>query len=208
MAQTSTRKKSSVGDGTRRRSSRSTRASASSSGSRSTRNRQSRNGRGANGRKSGASRSGRSRAPSTSGRKRSSASSSSQGPADAVKQIGSKGKEAVAEGAHTGGKAISSAAGKVKWPAVAGGAALAGLAGGVALGAQRNSGRKILGMRVGQGRGEAGKNLADTSKNIGKFSENVGQFAAEMRKTREAIESGSKHSSPIEVVLRALTARR
>jgi hypothetical protein len=91
---------------------------------------------------------------------------------------------------------------------VAGGAALAGLAGGVALGAQRNSGRKILGMRVGQGRGEAGKNLADTSKNIGKFSENVGQFAAEMRKTREAIESGSKHSSPIEVVLRALTARR
>lgn len=207
MAQTSTRKKSSVGDGTRRRSSRSTRASASSSGSRSTRNRQSRNGSGANGRKSGASRSGRSRA-STSGRKRSSASSNSQGPAGAVKQIGSKGKEAVAEGAHTGGKAISSAAAKVKWPAVAGGAALAGLAGGVALGAQRNSGRKILGMRVGQGRGEAGKNLADTSKNIGKFSENVGQFAAEMRKTREAIESGSKHSSPIEVVLRALTARR
>lgn len=206
MAQTSTRKKSSVGDGTRRR--RSTRASASSSGSRSsTRNRQSRNGRGANGRKSGASRSGRSHS-NTSGRRRSSASSRSQGPADAVKQIGSKGKEAVAEGAHTGGKAISSAAAKVKWPAVAGGAALAGLAGGVALGAQRNSGRKILGMRVGQGRGEAGKNLADTSKNIGKFSENVGQFAAEMRKTREAIETGSKHSSPIEVALRALTARR
>lgn len=205
MAQTSTRKKSSVGNGTKGRSSRSTRASVSSSGSRSTRNRQSRNGRGANGRKSGASRSGRSRA-STSGRRRSSASSSSQGPVDAVKQIGSKGREAVAESAHTGGKAISSAAGKVKWPAVAGGAALAGLAGGIALGAHGNSGRKILGMRVG--RGEAGKNLADTSKNIGKFSENVGQFAAEMRKTREAIESGSKHSSPIEVALRALTARR
>ena len=33
-------------------------------------------------------------------------------------------------------------------------------------------------------------------------------FAAEMRKTREAFESGSKHGSPIEVVLRALTARR
>ena len=76
------------------------------------------------------------------------------------------------------------------------------------MGAHGNSGRKILGMRVGPGRGEAGKNLADTSKNIGKFSENVGQFAAEMRKTREAIESGSKHSSPIEVLLRALTARR
>jgi hypothetical protein len=44
MAQTSTRKKSSVGGGTRRRSNRSTRGSASSSGSRSTRNRQSRTG--------------------------------------------------------------------------------------------------------------------------------------------------------------------
>jgi len=76
------------------------------------------------------------------------------------------------------------------------------------LGAKRNSGRTIMGMRIGQGHGDAGKNLADTSKNIGKFSENVGQFAAEMRKTREAIESGSKHRSPIEVVLRALTARR
>ena len=75
------------------------------------------------------------------------------------------------------------------------------------MGAKHNSGGKVLGMRVGKGR-EAGKNLAETSRNIGKFSENVGQFAAEVRKTREAIEDGSKHSSPIEVVLRALTARR
>lgn len=138
--------------------------------------------------------------------KRSSANSSSGGPA--VKQIASKGKDAVAEGTHGGAKAISSAADKVKWPAVAGGAALAGLAGGVALGAKRYSGRKVLGMRVGNGSGGAGKNLAEASKNVGRFSDNVGQFAAEIRKTREAIENGSKHSSPIEVVLRALTARR
>lgn len=206
MAQTSTRRKPSVGAGTRGRSSRSARASASSSGSSSTRNRQSRNGRGSNGRRSVASRSGRSRA-ATSPRKRRSPSSSSSGPADAVKEIGSRGKDTVAEGAHIGGKAISSVADKVKWPVVASGAALAGVAGGLALGAKHNSGGKVLGMRVGKGR-EAGKNLAETSRNIGKFSENVGQFAAEVRKTREAIEDGSKHSSPIEVVLRALTARR
>ncbi len=103
---------------------------------------------------------------------------------------------------------ISSAAGKVKWPAVAGGAALAGLAGGVALGAKRHSGHKVLGMRVGSGSGKAGRNLAEAGRNVGRFSENVGQFAAEVRKTREAIENGSKHSSPIEMVLRALTARR
>lgn len=207
MAQTSTRKKSSGGAGTRGRSSGSTRASSSSRGSSSTRNRQSRNGASANRRKSGASRSGRSRANASS-RKRSSANSSSGGPADAVKQIASRGKNAVAEGADSSGKAISSAADKAKWPAVAGGAALAGLAGGLALGAKRNSGRKVLGMRVGKGGGKAGKKLAEASKNAGRFSENVGQFAVEMRKTREAIENGSKHSSPIEVVLRALTARR
>src|SRR5215207_882508 len=84
---------------------------------------------------------------------RPSANSSSNSPADAVKQIGSKGKDAVAEGAHTSGKAISSAARKVKWPAVAGGGALAGLAGGLALAAKRNSRRKVLGMRVGNGAG-------------------------------------------------------
>jgi hypothetical protein len=91
---------------------------------------------------------------------------------------------------------------------VAGGGALAGLAGGLALAAKRNSRRKVLGMRVGNGAGKAGKDLAEASKNFGKFSENLGQFATEVRKTREAIENGSKHSSPIEVVLRALTARR
>jgi hypothetical protein len=181
MAQTSTRKKSSASGGTRGRSSGSTRASASSRGSNSTRKRQG---------------------------KRPSTKSSSNRPTDAVQQIGSKGKDAVAEGARSSGKAISSAAGKVKLPAVAGGAALAGLAGGLALAAKRNSPRKVLGMRVGNSAGKAGKDLAEASKNFGKISENLGQFATEVRKTREAIENGSKHSSPIEVVLRALTARR
>ena len=205
MAQTSTTKKSSVGNGTRGRSGRSSgllsrarRIEVDAESSVTQRKRSERP-------KVGASRA--SVARERQRRKRSSANSSSQGPRTPSSRSVRKAKSR-RRGAHTGGKAISSAAAKVKWPAVAGGAALAGLAGGVALGAQRNSGRKILGMRVGQGRGEAGKNLADTSKNIGKFSENVGQFAAEMRKTREAIESGSKHSSPIEVVLRALTARR
>ena len=81
-----------------------------------------------------------------------------------------------------------------------------GLAGGVALGAKRSTSSKILGMRIGHGK--ASKNLADASKNVGRFGENLGQFAAEMQKTREAIDNGSKGRSPIEVVLRALTARR
>jgi hypothetical protein len=181
MAQTRTRTNSQARRRTTSRSNGSSRSGASSRGSSgSTRNRQSRN------RNSGTRRK----------------------PSPSVKQIASKGKDAVAEGAQTGGNAISTAAGKVKGPAIAGGAALAGLAGGIAFGARRNSGRKVLGMRVGNGVDKAGKNLVDASKNIGRFSENLGAIAAEMRMAREAIDNGSKHRSPIEVVLQGLTARR
>ena len=96
----------------------------------------------------------------------------------------------------------------MKGPALAGGAALAGLAGGMALQSKRDSGSKILGLRVGTGAGEMGRSLADAGTMVGRVSENLGEFAAEMRKTREAIESGGKHRSPVEVLLQALTARR
>jgi hypothetical protein len=125
---------------------------------------------------------------------------------DAVSKTASKGKNAVSDTAETGARAVATAADKVKWPAVAGGAALAGLAGGVALGAKRTSGGKRLGIH-GHG-GGTGKSLLRASENLGRVSENVGQFAAEVRRTRETIEEGSKHRSPIEVLLRALTARR
>ncbi len=134
--------------------------------------------------------------------------SAATAPADSVKQFASKGKNAVAEGAQSGGKAISTVAGKVKGPALAAGAALAGVAGGMAVQSKRDSGRKVLGMRLGNGVGKTGKNLADAGQSVGRFTENLGEFAAEMRKTREAIDNRAKHRSPIEVVLQALTARR
>lgn len=97
----------------------------------------------------------------------------------------------------------------MKGPALAaGGAALAGLAGGMAVQSKRDSGRKILGMRLGNSVGKAGKDLADAGQSVGRFTENLGEFAAEMRKTREAIDNRAKHRSPVEVVLQALTARR
>jgi hypothetical protein len=103
---------------------------------------------------------------------------------------------------------VSSVASKVKVPALAGGAALAGLAGGMAMQSKRDSKRKVLGIPVGNGAGDVGKNLADAGQSVGRVSENLGQFAAEMRKTREAIDSRAKHRSPVEVLLQALTARR
>lgn len=200
MAQTSTRRKA---------SSASTRSRQSGNGRRSpsTTRRTSSNGR----RTSSTTR------RSSSNRSRASSSSAPR-PARAVKQVAAKGKDAVSETAskgkdavsdtaQTGGKAIATAADKVKWPAVAGGAALAGLAGGVALGAKRTSDGKSLGVHLGNG-GGAGKRLLRATENLGRVSENVGQFAGEVRRTRETIEEGSKHRSPIEVLLRALTARR
>lgn len=160
--------------------------------------------------------SGRSAAPrsSSSARSRQRRNGSSgarnrqSGQTGSVKQLASKSKDAVAEGTQRGGKAISTVAGKVKGPALAAGAALAGVAGGMALQSKRDSGRKALGPRVGKGMGDAGRNLADAAQGAGRFTENLGAFAAEMRKTREAIDDRSKHRSPIEVVLQALTARR
>jgi hypothetical protein len=179
MAQTSTRKSPQARRRTTRRSNGSGRSAASSRRSSSTRSRQ-----------------------------RGNRSSGATGRAASVKEFASKGKSAVAEGAQNGGKAVSTVAGKMKGPAFAAGAALAGVAGGMALQSKRDSGRKLLGVPVRKGVGDVGRNLADAGQSVGRFTENLGAFAAEMRKTREAIDDRSKHRSPIEVVLQALTARR
>lgn len=207
MAQTSTRRNSQARRKTTGRSNGSGRSAASTRGSSSTRNRQQRNGRSsAKSRSSGAARS--SSQTTNRSRRQPRRSGGTAGP-DSVKQFASKGKDAVAEGVQSGGKTISTVAGKVKGPALAaGGAALAGLAGGMAVQSKRDSGRKILGMRLGNSVGKAGKDLADAGQSVGRFSENLGEFAAEMRKTREAIDNRAKHRSPVEVVLQALTARR
>jgi hypothetical protein len=207
MAQTSARKNSQARRKTTGRSNGSGRSAASTRGSNSTRNRQQRNGRSsAKSRSSGAA---RSSSQTTNRSRRQPRRSGATAGTDSVKQFASKGKDAVAEGVQSSGKTISTVAGKVKGPALAaGGAALAGLAGGIAVQSKRHSGRKILGMRVGNGVGKAGKNLADAGQSVGRFSENLGEFATEMRKTREAIDNRAKHRSPVEVLLQALTARR
>jgi hypothetical protein len=206
MAQTSTRRNSQARRRTTGRSNGSGRSAASTRGSSSKRNRQQRNGSsGAKSRSSGAARS----SSRTSARsRRQPRRSGAIARADSVKQVASKGKNAVAEGAQSAGKGISTVAGKMKGPALATGAALAGLAGGMAMQSRRDSGRKVKGMRLGNGVGKAGKNVADAGRSVGRATENLGEFAAEMRKTREAIDNRAKHRSPIEVLLQGLTARR
>jgi len=99
-------------------------------------------------------------------------------------------------------------ASKLKTPAIAGGAAVAGLAGGLAL-AGRGSRKKLLGVPLptAMGTQATSRNLAEAAKQIGSFGERIGELAAEVRMVREG--AAQDHGrSPIEVVLQGLTSRR
>lgn len=100
---------------------------------------------------------------------------------------------------------------KATIPLVAGGAALAGTVGGVLIGASR-SGGKILGVSLPQPKRVQLKmdsgDLARAARQVGRFGENVGELTAELKRARQGLAGDNKHSSPIEVLLRGLTARR
>jgi hypothetical protein len=89
--------------------------------------------------------------------------------------------------------AVSTAAGRAKVPLIASGAALAGAAGGAALGARQARRHR--------------RGLAKTAKGVGTLSAQVGHLAYELQRNREAT-NGNSHRSPLEVVLEGLTARR
>jgi hypothetical protein len=79
-------------------------------------------------------------------------------------------------------------------PLLAGGAALAGAAGGMVLGAR-------------QARRHHHGDFARAAKEVGSFGAQVGRLASELHQARESVGNG-KHRSPLEVVLEGLTARR
>ena len=110
----------------------------------------------------------------------------------------------------SGGNGLTDVAKKAKTPALAAGAGLAGLAGGLAL-AKRTTGKRILGVPMPNG-GAAhavSKNLAEAAENVGGFGEGMGSLAAEIRRVREGVAlAGENKRSPIEVVLQGLTRRR
>jgi hypothetical protein len=120
----------------------------------------------------------------------------------------------VSEGAQSAGHAIGTVAGKAKVPAAAGGAALAGLVGGVAI-ATRGGRRKVLGVPIPGTRRPLVKMKITTprrkagAKDLVKAGSQMAELATEVRLAREQLDSGSsRRRSPIEVVLEGLTARR
>jgi len=93
---------------------------------------------------------------------------------------------------------------KAKTPLLAGGAAVAGAAGGLALGARQA--RKSKMMRRPMVKVDS-HDLAKAAKNVGRFGVEMGELASELRKNREETDS-ARRRSPIEVVLQGLTTRR
>jgi hypothetical protein len=117
-------------------------------------------------------------------------------------------RQTVEHTAKDASQAVGRAASKAKVPLMAGGAALAGAAGGLALG--MHQGRRRGGIAAPR-RPQVKVNshdLARAAKEVGTFGAQMGHLASELQRNREAANGGSKHRSPLEVVLEGLTARR
>ncbi len=104
--------------------------------------------------------------------------------------------------AKDAGKTVGRAASKAKVPLLAGGAALAGAAGGIALGAHQARRHKGLANAVKP------DDLAKAAKRVGNFGVQMGHVASEIQRAREDSNGHGHGRSPIEVVLEGLTARR
>lgn len=109
--------------------------------------------------------------------------------------------ETVEETAKDAGGKVAVAVSKAKVPLLAGGAALAAGAGGLALGARQSHHKSGLAS-------VSSKDLAKAARKVGDVGAQVGEVALEVRRAREATNGNGKvHRSPIEVVLQGLTSR-
>jgi hypothetical protein len=123
--------------------------------------------------------------------------------------VGSAGKGA-GHAVSKAGKEAGHAVGKAKIPLLAGGAAVVGTVGGIALGASR-SGDKVLGVKLPKPKRVKlrSKDLSNVAKEVGRFGENVGELTTELKHARQGLANGEgKQNSPIEILLNGLTSRR
>jgi hypothetical protein len=120
----------------------------------------------------------------------------------ARKALGSSAKQAGST-ASKAGRNVGRVAQKAKTPLLAGGAAVAGAAGGLALGTRQARKSKLLRrpkMKI------RSKDLAKAARNAGQLGMEVSEIATELRRNREQT-NGSSRRSPVEVVLDGLTHR-
>jgi hypothetical protein len=120
-------------------------------------------------------------------------------------------RKAVENSTKEAGQTVSKAASNAKTPLLASGAALAGVAGGLAIGAmrsRRSHSHKLLGLKIPQGKRvkTGSRDVAKAAREVGTLSQHVSELATELRHVREN-SNGGKGRSPVEVVLDGLTAR-
>lgn len=140
---------------------------------------------------------------SSSSKAKSNGSASSHSNMEAVRHVA----EEAGDKAKSAGKTVGKAASKAKIPLVAGGAALAGAAGGLAL-ASKGAKKTGIGKAIAR-RPKVKLNSGDVAraaKEVGNFGTQMGHLADELQRNRE--EANGKHRSPVEVVLQGLTSRR
>jgi hypothetical protein len=132
----------------------------------------------------------------------STSSKSANGSANGIEAV----RSTVEDKAKSAGQSVGKAAGKAKLPLVAGGAALAGAAGGLALARQGHKGGFASALRKPKIQIRS-DDVARVAKEVGNFSAQVGALATEIQRNREDAGNG-KRRSPIEVALHGLTSRR
>jgi len=98
---------------------------------------------------------------------------------------------------------VAKAAKKAKTPLIASGAAVAGAAGGMALGVRKARKSKLLRRPLVK---VDSHDVAKAAKSVGRLGVEVGELASELRRSRE-LTNGARRRSPIEVVLQGLTHR-
>ena len=120
----------------------------------------------------------------------------------------------VGDKAKSAGQGVGKVASKAKVPLVAGGAAIAGAGGAMALAAASKGGRKkgMKNLKAAMPKKPKvkikSKDLAKAAKEVGKVSAQVGEIANGISRAQESSNGDGKHRSPVEVVLQGLTARR
>lgn len=154
--------------------------------------------------RSSASRKPRPSSKSKSKSKRTSAAKASPSPASQLRDA----PQAVEKAGRKLGRDVGRTVSKARTPLLAGGAALAGAAGGLAIGAMRS--RRAHGALVpkalqGMHVSISSQDVARAARGIGQVSQHVADLTSEMNGNGH--QRNGRHRSPVEVVLEGLTTR-
>jgi hypothetical protein len=131
-------------------------------------------------------------------------------PVEVVGVVEEKAK-AAEEKAVDAGKSVGRAVKKARVPLLAGGAVIAGAAGGAALASRQSHRHRGFANGIAHSvRKIDADDVAKAAKRVGDATARAGQFAADFQRARETSNgvANGKHRSPVEVVLQGLTARR